>query len=100
MATAVLEVGPNIPDLKAIVIYPGARSSSSEIQCSGRPARLAGTTGEAYIYVKKVRLVEALKYAEANPNDPRLLKDNKSVDVTLSSSAALGKGHEEEEIDG
>jgi hypothetical protein len=63
------------------------------IQCSGRPAHLAAT----HIYVKKGCLVEASQYADANANDPRLLKDSKSVDVT-SSSVAFGKGHEEDEL--
>ncbi|GBE80144.1 hypothetical protein SCP_0213470 [Sparassis crispa] len=73
VATAVLEVGVNIPGLRRVISYGGSKSASSWIQEGGRPAREPNTHGEAIFYVKKSDIDAAITYVQSEPVDERLL---------------------------
>ncbi|KAL6300084.1 P-loop containing nucleoside triphosphate hydrolase protein [Sparassis latifolia] len=75
VATAVLEVGIDIPGLRRIVSYAGNQSASAWIQEGGRSAREPNTTGEAIFYIKKSDIDAALAYVKAEPLDERLLRE-------------------------
>jgi len=64
VATAVLEVGFDIPDLDSVVVFPQTHSSCSPVQQCCRPAFEPGVRGDAIVYVKKADLEAARTYAE------------------------------------
>ncbi|TFY75471.1 hypothetical protein EWM64_g8541 [Hericium alpestre] len=73
MATAVWEVGLDVPDIDSVVLFPAPASTSSIVQRAECPACTPGMHGEAFIYVKKTDIEAALEYARCDPPDSHLL---------------------------
>lgn len=94
MATNVLSVGIDVPDVAFTVDYPCASSLSTLLQHSGRPARGAGLHGKAFIYIKKTdiedatRLTESRQYRDDPLSVPDLLHEPSSAS-TASSELAI-----------
>jgi superfamily II DNA/RNA helicase len=80
IATAVLEVGVDIPELPCVVLFPQPQSSCSLVQRAGRPARELGARGEAIVYIKKADLEAARKLAESTPRDEHLLVPDGNIE--------------------
>ncbi|TFY76679.1 hypothetical protein EWM64_g7331 [Hericium alpestre] len=84
VATAVWEVGLDVPDISSVIMFPAPASASSIIQRAGRPARSPGMHGQAIVYVKKTEIEASLEYVQCDPVDSRLL-DPKNLSVLPSA---------------
>ena len=77
VATAVLGVGIDVPDIDSVIDYPCFSSLASLVQHAGRPARGRGRHGEAIIYIKKSDIAAATDFmqSEEYSEDPRHVSD-------------------------
>jgi len=77
VATEVLGVGIDVPDIEKVIDFPLASSLASAIQHAGRPARGRGRHGESIMYVKKSDIEMASDFLEMDEykSDPRRAPD-------------------------
>ena len=72
VASPILEVGIDVPDIGEVVLYPEPSSASSCVQRAGRPARGPDTAhGRAIVYIKKSSIDAAMEYVASIANSVR-----------------------------